>query len=75
VLSIGKSIDLIERGVSGIINAMPFGCMPGTIVTSLMRGVSRDYGIPSISIPYDGAESPTMEIQLEAFMNQAKEHS
>ena len=75
VLSIGKSIDLIERGVSGIINAMPFGCMPGTIVTSLMRGVTRDYGIPAISVPYDGTESPTMEIQLEAFMNQAKEMS
>ncbi len=71
ILSIGKSIDFIERGVSGIINAMPFGCMPGTVVTTLMHGLSRDYGIPCISIPYDGTESPTTEIQLEAFMNQA----
>jgi predicted nucleotide-binding protein (sugar kinase/HSP70/actin superfamily) len=75
VLSIGKSIDLIEKGVSGIINAMPFGCMPGTVVTSLMRGISRDYGIPCISMPYDGTESPAMEIQLEAFMSQAAEYS
>ena len=75
VLSIGKSIDLIEKGVSGIINAMPFGCMPGTVVTSLMRGISRDYGIPCISMPYDGTESPAMEIQLEAFMSQATEYS
>ncbi|HTR45596.1 MAG TPA: acyl-CoA dehydratase activase [Thermodesulfovibrionales bacterium] len=74
VLSIGKSIDLIERGISGIINAMPFGCMPGTIVTTLMRGVSRDYGVPCISIPYDGSESSTTAIQLEAFMNQVKEY-
>ncbi|MBM4136303.1 MAG: CoA protein activase [Nitrospira sp.] len=74
ILSIGKSIDLIERGASGIINAMPFGCMPGTIVTALLRGVSRDYGIPFINIPYDGAESPTIDIQLEAFMDQAKEY-
>jgi predicted CoA-substrate-specific enzyme activase len=71
ILSIGKSIDLAERGVSGIINAMPFGCMPGTVVTTLMHGLSRDYGIPCISIPFDGTESPAMEIQLEAFMNQA----
>lgn len=70
ILSIGKSIDLIERGVSGIINAMPFGCMPGTVVTTLMHGLSRDYGIPCISIPFDGTESPVTEIQLEAFMNQ-----
>jgi predicted nucleotide-binding protein (sugar kinase/HSP70/actin superfamily) len=74
ILSIGKSIDLLERGSSGIINAMPFGCMPGTIVTAIMRGVSRDYGIPCISIPYDGTESPVTQIQLEAFMDQAREY-
>ncbi len=73
ILSIGKSIDLIEKGASGIINAMPFGCMPGTIVTALLRGVSRDYGIPFISIPYDGTESVTTEIQIEAFMEQARD--
>jgi predicted CoA-substrate-specific enzyme activase len=73
ILSVGKCIDLIERGASGIVNAMPFGCMPGTIVTAILRGITRDYGIPCISIPYDGTESATTEIQLEAFMDQAKE--
>jgi len=68
ILSVGKAIDLIERGASGIINAMPFGCMPGTIVTALMKAVSRDYDVPCISIPYDGTESPATELQLEAFM-------
>ncbi len=75
ILSIGKGVDLIEKGASGIINAMPFGCMPGTIVSALMRGFNRDYGIPCISIPYDGTESPTTEIQIEAFMDQAFEYS
>ena len=74
ILSIGKCIDLLEKGASGIINAMPFGCMPGTIVTGILRGVTRDYGIPCISIPYDGTESPTTDIQLEAFMDQTKEY-
>lgn len=68
ILSVGKAIDLIERGAAGIINAMPFGCMPGTIVTALMKAVSRDYGVPCISIPYDGTESPAIGLQLEAFM-------
>ena len=54
---------------------MPFGCMPGTIVTALMQGLNRKYGVPFISIPYDGTESPTTDIQLEAFMHQAKEYS
>ncbi len=72
ILSIGKAIDMIERGAAGIVNAMPFGCMPGTVVTAIMRAVSEQYGVPSISIPYDGTESPTTELQLEAFMNQCK---
>ncbi|MBI5195545.1 MAG: CoA protein activase [Nitrospirae bacterium] len=75
ILSIGKAIDLIEKGASGIVNAMPFGCMPGTIVTALLRAISKDYNIPSISVPYDGTESITTAIQLEAFMHQTKEYS
>jgi len=75
ILSIGKCIDLLERGASGVINAMPFGCMPGTIVTAILRGVYRDYGVPYISIPYDGTESPSTDIQIEAFMDQAREYS
>jgi predicted nucleotide-binding protein (sugar kinase/HSP70/actin superfamily) len=68
VLSIGKIIDLVENGAAGIINAMPFGCMPGTIVTALLKAINKECGIPSISIPYDGTESPANMLQLEAFM-------
>ncbi len=68
VLSVGKVIDLVENGAAGIINAMPFGCMPGTIVTALLKAVSRECGIPCISIPYDGSESLATMLQLEAFM-------
>ncbi len=72
ILSIGKAVDLAGKGADGIVNAMPFGCMPGTIVAALMRGVSRDHGVPAINMPYDGTESATTTIQLEAFMDQAK---
>jgi predicted CoA-substrate-specific enzyme activase len=74
ILSIGKGIDLIGRRASGLVSAMPFGCMPGTIVSGLMRGLSADFGIPCLSLPYDGTESVTTEIQLEAFMDQAREY-
>ncbi len=72
VLSIGKAVDLVRKGAAGIVNAMPFGCMPGIIVTALMRAVSRDFDVPVINVPYDGTESSTTQIQLEAFMDQAK---
>jgi predicted nucleotide-binding protein (sugar kinase/HSP70/actin superfamily) len=68
VLSIGKVIDLVEHGAAGIVNVMPFGCMPGIIVTALLKAVNKECGIPSISIPYDGSESLATMVQLEAFM-------
>jgi hypothetical protein len=39
-----------------------------------MRGLNTDFGVPCLSIPYDGTESLTTEIQLEAFMDQAREY-
>jgi hypothetical protein len=33
-----------------------------------MKRVSRDFGIPFLSIPYDGTESATNNLQIEAFM-------
>lgn len=72
VLSIGKAIDMISRGAVGIVNAMPFGCMPGAIVTGFLQRLSDEYGVPCISIPYDGTASPTTRLQLETFMEQAR---
>ncbi len=72
VLSIGKLVDLAERGAHGAVNAMPFGCMPGSIVAALSRAVAGDFDLPIINIAYDGTESSTNDIQLEAFMDQAK---
>jgi predicted nucleotide-binding protein (sugar kinase/HSP70/actin superfamily) len=72
ILSIGKSVDLIKRGVSGIINAMPFGCMPGAIVTAFLRFIQKDYNIPVISLAYDGTNSTVNELWLEAFVETIK---
>ncbi len=72
IISVGKSVDLVHRGASGIINAIPFGCMPGTIVAGVMQAVKREHDIPFITVPYDGTESPTNAMQLEAFMDQAR---
>jgi len=37
-----------------------------------MHAVKREYDMPFITVPYDGVESSTNGIQLEAFMDQAK---
>lgn len=75
VLSIGKSIDYFHQGVSGVINVMPFGCMPGTIVTAILKKIRDDYeNIPIISLAYDGTQHAGTDTRLEAFMHQAKQY-
>jgi len=75
VLSMGKAIDYVKKGASGVISAMPFGCMPGTIVSALLKGLKEDWGIPTLSASYDGSEATCTGIQLEAFMHQATEYT
>jgi len=72
VLSIGKTVDLIKRGARGIINTIPFGCMPGAIVTAFLRFIQRDYNIPVVSLAYDGTNSTVNELWLEAFIDTIK---
>jgi predicted nucleotide-binding protein (sugar kinase/HSP70/actin superfamily) len=74
ILSVGKSIDFIEKGVSGIINAMPFTCMPGTITSAIMRLVQQKYNVPIINLAYDGQGLTNIDTRLEAFMYQVREH-
>jgi predicted CoA-substrate-specific enzyme activase len=74
VLSLGKSVDFVKMGASGIISAMPFGCMPGTIVGALLKVLKQDTDIPCLSVAYDGTEASCSDIQLEAFMHQASEY-
>ncbi|RLA87716.1 MAG: CoA activase, partial [Deltaproteobacteria bacterium] len=37
ILTVGKAIELAKHGASGIVNVMPFTCMPGTIVSALLK--------------------------------------
>jgi predicted CoA-substrate-specific enzyme activase len=74
VLSVGKTIDFAERGASGIVNIMPFTCMPGTIVSTLLKRYQEENNnIPILNMAYDGQEQTNTLTRLEAFMFQTKE--
>jgi predicted CoA-substrate-specific enzyme activase len=75
ILSVGKSIDFIHKGASGIINAMPFTCMPGTISSAIMKLLQKKYGVPVLNLAYDGQGLTNTTTRLEAFMHQVKEHA
>jgi predicted CoA-substrate-specific enzyme activase len=74
ILSIGKAIDYMNQGLSGIINTMPFTCMPGTVVTAISKKLREDMGnFPWLNIAYEGLEDANEITRLEAFMHQARE--
>ncbi len=74
ILSIGKSRDFIQKGVSGLVNIMPFTCMPGTVVNSLFNRFREEHdNIPFLALAYDGQEQTHTLTRLEAFMYQVRQ--
>ena len=75
ILSIGKAIDYINKGASGIVNAMPFTCMPGMVATAISGKVREQFrDIPWLNMTYDGQEGVNDITRLEAFMHQARQY-
>jgi predicted CoA-substrate-specific enzyme activase len=74
ILSIGKSRDFVRKGVSGLVNLMPFTCMPGTVVNSLFSRFREEHdNIPFLNLAYDGQEQTHTLTRLEAFMYQVRQ--
>lgn len=72
VLSMGKVIEYVEEGFDGIVNVIPFHCMPGTVVNGVLERFQKDfYGMPCLKLSFDGQEQTNEETRLEAFMHQA----
>ena len=75
ILSIGKAIDYVDKGAAGLINTMPFTCMPGTIVNALLKRCREDYdNIPLLNLAYDGQKDSNTKTRLEAFVYQVRQY-
>ncbi len=73
ILTIGKAIDYILKGASGIVNAMPFTCMPGMVSAAVSRTVrERNRMVPWLNMTYDGQKGIDDSTRIEAFMHQAR---
>ncbi len=74
VLSVGKILEYYHQGFGGVINVMPFTCMPSTIVSTQTMRLSKDCGnMPILNISFDGQEDPTLTTRLEAFVEQIRQ--
>jgi len=75
ILSIGKTVEYYHHGKNGVVNVMPFSCMPSTVVSTQTRRLSADCGgMPILNLSFDGQEDATLTTRLEAFVEQAKSH-
>jgi predicted nucleotide-binding protein (sugar kinase/HSP70/actin superfamily) len=74
-LSLAKAFDFAGKGLCGVVNIMPFGCMPGIIVAGMASRL-RDQlnSIPWLDISYDALGETNSQTRLEAFMYQAHQY-
>jgi len=74
ILSMGRVVEYAEHGFNGIVNIIPFGCMPGTIVSLLLHQFRQDHGLPVLNVVVEGTKDPSQDIRFEAFVQQCREH-
>jgi len=76
ILSIGKAVDFAQKGACGIVNVMPFTCMPGTVVNALLKRCREDLShIPVLTLSYDGQKQSNIHTRLEAFLYQVLQYA
>jgi predicted nucleotide-binding protein (sugar kinase/HSP70/actin superfamily) len=70
----GRAVEYIEADCDGIINIIPFHCMPGTAVNAVLEKFQRDHhAIPLLKLTFDGQEETNEETRIEAFIHQAQQ--
>jgi predicted nucleotide-binding protein (sugar kinase/HSP70/actin superfamily) len=76
VLSMGRAVEYAHRGFDGLVNVIPFNCMPGTIVEALLERYRRFHpDMPILKMTYDGLTHIGEDTRIEAFMYQAQQHN
>jgi predicted nucleotide-binding protein (sugar kinase/HSP70/actin superfamily) len=71
ILSLGKGLEFYRHGASGLVNIMPFTCMPGMIVGGLTNSLrAQAGGMPVLNLAFDGQSQTNTQARLEAFMYQ-----
>lgn len=73
ILSIGGALAFAKDGFNGVVNAMPFTCMPSTIASSILKVVLRQK-VPYVDMIYDGTILPNRETNLATFVFQARQN-
>lgn len=70
-LGFGAALEMAAGGVNGIVHAIPFNCVPGTVIYGLEgRFRNRHPSVPFMTIICSGSEDAGVDIRLEALILQ-----
>ena len=74
-LAIGSAVLLAEKHIAGVVNILPFTCMPGTINCTVSNNLrKKHHGLPWENFAYDGHDNIGLDTRFEAFMHQVFEY-
>jgi predicted CoA-substrate-specific enzyme activase len=74
IVTIAKTIEYIKNEFSGVVNVMPFTCMPSNIVTTIYRRLQDEHGdFPLFVLSLDGLNHAVDTMRLETFVSQARQ--
>ncbi len=68
ILSVGKSLDYMYKDVQGLVNVIPFTCMPGGVVDAMFKRIKKVKDIPMLTVAFDGQRETNTRNRLEAFV-------
>ncbi|MBA7662314.1 hypothetical protein ES703_70342 [subsurface metagenome] len=75
ILTIGKTLHSIKRNRDGIVNLMPFTCMPGNITWAISTQIEKDYpDFPMLSLSYDGSYQANYLNKIRTFVSQVRDY-
>ena len=73
--NVAQMLDYARGGASGVINAICFNCMVGTVSASLLDRIRADLdGLPMTTLMCGGSEGTSGAARLEAFAHQVHRH-
>jgi predicted nucleotide-binding protein (sugar kinase/HSP70/actin superfamily) len=76
LLNIAKMVEFIDQGADGVINAICFNCMLGTVSAAIASKIRKDYDhVPIPTFVYAGSELTAEKTNLEAFVHQVRQYA
>ncbi len=70
-LAVGSSNLLAGKQIDGVVNILPFTCLPGTINSTVSQDLRNKHnGLPWENFAYDGDDNIGLDTRFEAFMHQ-----